>query len=676
MGFPMATFRRAYRPLACIVAISAAVLAFATACGRKGPGRVIVLGMDGLDPRAVDLLMSEGKLPNFAKLRQEGAYGRLLSSKPMLSPVLWTTVTTGKTPEQHGIGHFTAIDPKSGEMLPVTSGMRKVKALWNILTDREKKVAVVGWWATWPAEDVNGAMVSDHLCYHFLFPQGQEGADTAQGLTHPPDLAQKLQPLVRRPADVTPQEAAPFINVTPDEFTRPFDFNDDVSHFKWALATADTYRRVGLKLWRDEEPDVLMAYTEGTDSVSHLFGHLFRAANLSGELLAQQKKFGQAVEQMYVYADRILGDYMKAMDGDTALVVLSDHGFDLGATQDDPSKTRDMRRVSERFHNAEGILYLYGRGVKARARLDQPKLVDVAPTVLALAGLPAARDMPGRVIAEGLDLSIPGPAVATYETGPAAARTAADPQADPKILERLRSLGYIGGAPGSSTPGAAAEGPRSPTGERNIAALHFEGGRYQEAATAYRKLLADDPKDASLHTSLAGALGAMGQYDEAAKHLELAMKIDPLNVEAYHNRAVIYERQGQKDQAVELYRRAVRYNAQYDPSRQALVRLVGSADVNAPRTEQEKAAFALAQQAAQAAQRGNYPEAVRKLAEAEKAAPKYALVYQYRSNVAYLMGDVPGAIKALEKGLALEPDNALFRTNLQRLKDQRAGRGR
>jgi predicted AlkP superfamily phosphohydrolase/phosphomutase/Flp pilus assembly protein TadD len=637
----------------------------------------MVVGMDGLDPRAVDLLMSEGKMPNFAKLRQEGAYGRLQSSKPMLSPVLWTTVTTGKTPEQHGIGHFTAIDPKSGEMLPVTSGMRKVKALWNILTDKQKKVAVVGWWASWPAENVNGAMVSDHLCYHFLFPQGEGGAQNVQGLTDPPELAQQLQPLVRRPADVTPQEVAPFIQVTPEEFNRPFSFDDDVSHFKWALATADTYRRVGLKLWRDEKPDVLMAYTEGTDSTAHLFGHLFRAPNLSGELLTQQQKFGNAVEQMYIYADRILGDYMKAMDSDTALVVLSDHGFDLGATQDDPSKTRDMRRVSERFHNAEGILYLYGRGVKARARIDQAKLVDIAPTVLALAGLPAARDMPGRVIAEALDVSIPGPAVATYETGAGAVQAAQDAQADPKILERLRSLGYIGGAPGGSVPApGAAAGPRSPTGERNIAALHFEAGRYKEAAAAYEKLLADDPKDASLHTSLAGTLGAMGRYDEAAKHLELAMKIDPLNVEAYHNRAVIYERQGKKEQAIELYRRAVRYNAQYEPSREALVRLVGSADVNAPRTEQEKKAFALSQQAAQAAQHGNYPEAMARLAEAEKVAPRYALVHQYRSNVAYLMGDVPGAIRALEKGLAIEPDNALFRTNLQRLKQGNARGGR
>jgi hypothetical protein len=48
------------------------------------------------------------------------------------------------------------------------------------------------------------------------------------------------------------------------------------------------------------------------------------------------------------------------------------------------------------------------------------------------------------------------------------------------------------------------------------------------------------------------------------------------------------------------------------------------------------------------------------------------LVYQYRSNVAYLKGDTAAAIDALEKALALEPDNALFRTNLRRLKGQAA----
>ena len=59
------------------------------ACGGgTDAGRVLILGLDGMDPQAVDLLMSEGKLPNFAKLRQEGAYGPLRSQKPLLSPVV------------------------------------------------------------------------------------------------------------------------------------------------------------------------------------------------------------------------------------------------------------------------------------------------------------------------------------------------------------------------------------------------------------------------------------------------------------------------------------------------------------------------------------------------------------------------------------------------------------
>ena len=102
-----------------------------------------------------------------------------------------------------------------------------------------------------------------------------------------------------------------------------------------------------------------------SDSTSHLFGHLFRAGELGGELATQQQHYGHAVEEMYVFADELVGQFMNAIDDDTTLVVLSDHGFDLGQLHDDPSKTRDLRRVSERFHNIEGIVYLYGAGGEA-----------------------------------------------------------------------------------------------------------------------------------------------------------------------------------------------------------------------------------------------------------------------------------------------------------------------
>src|SRR5207249_12184211 len=108
----------------------------APGCRSQPPeGRILVLGLDGVDPEVVELLMAEGKLPNFAKLRQEGASGRLISSKPLLSPIIWTTIATGKSPEQHGIGHFVAVNEKTGEQLPVTSEMRRVRAIWNIASD-------------------------------------------------------------------------------------------------------------------------------------------------------------------------------------------------------------------------------------------------------------------------------------------------------------------------------------------------------------------------------------------------------------------------------------------------------------------------------------------------------------------------------------------------------------
>ncbi len=623
-------------------------------CARRGEaGRVMVLGIDGADPETIDVLMSEGKLPNFARLRREGAYGRLKSQEPLLSPVIWTTIATGKTPAEHHIGHFVAVNPSTGEQLPVTSQMRKVQALWNILSAGGRTTDVVGWWATWPAEKIRGAVVSDHFAYHFLLEDGLKDAN-APGTTSPPELEAKLQPFRRRPQDVTREELAPFVDVSPEEWAAPFRFEDDLSHFKWAYATADSYTRIGLHLWKTEKPDDLFVYVEGVDSASHLFGHLFRATGLSGELLEQQKKYGHAVEQMYLYADRLVGEFLAAMDARTTLVVLSDHGFELGRLPDDPSKTRDMRRVSERYHRIEGILYLFGRGVRPRTRLEAPSILDIAPTVLALNGLGKGSDMPGRVLSEALDLPVP-PAVPTWESPgatPVPGGVAADSRVDPEVVKKLQSLGYLSA--------------KSPTGDRNLAAMHFQAGKYAEAAAEYARLVEGNPSDSGLRASLAGALGALGRYDAALAELTKAIELDPVNVEAYHNRAVIRERRGERDLAIRDYQTALRYNPQYEPSQQALTRLHAPSP-NAPRDDAEKEALVLAGRAAEAARRGDYAGANGLLDEAQRKAPRYSLVYQYRANVAYLAGDTKAAIAALKKGLEIEPDNALFKKNLERL---------
>src|SRR5262245_35861938 len=307
-----------------ICALAFALTLATLACGRDRPGRVIVLGLDGADPATIDLLMSEGKLPNFSKLRREGAYAPLLSQKPLLSPVIWTTIATGKTPDRHRIGHFVAVNPTTGEQLPVTSQMRRVQAVWNILSAHDRSVDVVGWWATWPAEKVRGTVVSDHFAYHFLMEEGAAGAAGGAGKVSPPEAEKRIAGDLKKPQDVTAEELAAFVSVPAEEFRRPFDFEDDLSHFKWAWATAETYTAIGLKLWKEDRPDNLLLYIEGVDSTSHLFGHLFRAPALSGELAAQQAKYGRTVEEMYLYADRLVGRVMAAMDRRTTLIVLSD----------------------------------------------------------------------------------------------------------------------------------------------------------------------------------------------------------------------------------------------------------------------------------------------------------------------------------------------------------------
>jgi tetratricopeptide (TPR) repeat protein len=86
-----------------------------------------------------------------------------------------------------------------------------------------------------------------------------------------------------------------------------------------------------------------------------------------------------------------------------------------------------------------------------------------------------------------------------------------------------------------------------------------------------------------------------------------------------------------------------------------------------PRSDAEKLAGAMADRASQTARRGDYAEAMKILGEAARIAPRYALVEQYRANVAYLMGDRAAAVAALKRALELEPDNALYRENLRRL---------
>jgi len=449
------------------------------------------------------------------------------------------------------------------------------------------------------------------------------------------------------------EEVGAFVDGTVPDSVATFDFHDDLSHFKWALATTETYAAIGLRLWDEDSPDLLMVYLEAADTTSHLYGHLFRAGEVAGPIEEQRSRFGRTVERTYQHLDRVVGRFLERLDRRTTLVVLSDHGFALGALPDNPARLRDLRRVSAENHRIDGGLYLYGRGVRSGAPIENAGILDVAPTLLALLGLPASEAMPGRVLTEPLSIR-PLPRIATYEEGSAPGQPADGSSVDAEVLEKLRSLGYVGA--------------HSPRGDRTLAAILFDEGRYEQAAGAYRGLLKERPDDAALLAGLGAALGASGRYDEARQHLERAVRMQPLLPEAHHNLAVLHERLGDGDAAVREYRQVLRYAPNHGPSLDALQRLTGVAGPSdAHLSPVQRVAMQMAAQASDIARRGDFAEAMRRLDKAARIAPEIPLIHQYRSNVAYLMGDRQAAIEALETGLRLEPDNALFKENLRRL---------
>ena len=101
--------------------------------GREIGTRAVVIGIDSADWKIIDQMVAEGDLPIFASLIERGTRGDLETVHDIpLSPVIWTSIATGKTAEEHGITWFL-VDQPDGTRVPVRSTNRRVEAIWNIV---------------------------------------------------------------------------------------------------------------------------------------------------------------------------------------------------------------------------------------------------------------------------------------------------------------------------------------------------------------------------------------------------------------------------------------------------------------------------------------------------------------------------------------------------------------
>ncbi len=547
-----------------LIVLSAVLSLFLLKRGKNGDGnapvstrplsKIILIGVDGGDWSIIDPLIAAGRLPNFKKIKDEGATGPLKTIEPILSPLLWTTIATGKLPEEHGILSFTVAEPGSDRKTPITRYHRKVDTIWNFLGDFGRKVDIVGWLATFPAEDINGVMVTDKVGY-LAFAVPDEQGD--KGKISPAARREEISSLVCKREAVTFSEIKNFIAVGRDEFAKArkaeFDPRDPVNNMIYLYASSQTYKNIGLHLLQKDRPDFLAVYFEIVDAAGHLF--MPYAPPMRPEIDKRDyDRYKSAVEQAYIYQDAVIGEFIDNMDDSTILMILSDHGFKSGNTRL-KGRADFWAGKAAMWHKLYGILGMYGRGIKKGYKIKDASIMDIAPTILAVEGLPSADDMSGRILSGAFERNLaddfaPGsvPSLDRSHSRIKEGRQELN-QATEQTLKKLEALGYIT--------------PENPDALNNLGQRYQKNGEFEKAIIEYKKALEINPDFPAVLNNLGVCYGRLKMYADAERAFKSALSINPRDAYAMNNLAVMYMENGRMEKARAAAERAIDFEPNY-----------------------------------------------------------------------------------------------------------------
>jgi predicted AlkP superfamily phosphohydrolase/phosphomutase/Flp pilus assembly protein TadD len=402
-------------------------------------------------------------MPNWSRLVTEGYTADLESFFPVLSPILWTTAATGVGPDVHRVLDFQEVDPATGAKLPVSGLSRVVPAVWNFASAAGRKVGVVGWWATHPAEEVNGFFVSDRVS-PLLFKDLPRA-----GVAYPASLESGVEQIIARDGVVSDEEIARFVDVPIAEIAAARasgrGMEDPVVGLSRILSATRVNHRIARDLYDRQHPDLMVLYLQGTDEIGHVFAS-YVPPRLECTSEADFARYNRAVDLYYGIVDRMLGQWMRRAKEDGAtLLVHSDHGFKWGADRTCARSSANWATAAY-WHRLNGVFAAWGARVRPRglipkggqvsqsripqgqtAHRTKANIFDVAPTMLALLDLPADRRMTGKAVTaafEGLRPPAKKDVASSVVVHRVAARAVSKEEAT-EYAKKLRALGYLTG---------------------------------------------------------------------------------------------------------------------------------------------------------------------------------------------------------------------------------------
>lgn len=391
--------------------------------------KVVLVGLDGAEPRVLERLIAEGALPFLARARERGAYGHLATLKNANSAVIWASLYTGLEPSEHSVHDFYRVHlPGPAALYPVhrtffkeltgpleslgvvrripvnRHSLRAAPPLWEIALDAGLTIGVVdGYFYSLPAIELD----TDES---FFLAYGSNGFARR--------LAGGTADLSELEFFVQPKEIFPVVreDLSADDFTW---------QSRTLLELLETH----------EQPRLLSFYCHQPDAIQH---ESFRTLEPERYLSPGPTQGSGPVVDMYRAFDRFLADLDPFLEPGTAVLIVSDHGHS-------PTILHSMD--TQHRHGPPGIALFYGGPVREGATLTGAHILDIFPTTLKLLGLPQAEDTPGRILTEAFTEELnqqPTLSVPSYRGLPPLVKALDSTRNyEKEEIEKLKRLGYL-----------------------------------------------------------------------------------------------------------------------------------------------------------------------------------------------------------------------------------------
>ncbi len=393
--------------------------------GTRLPSRIYLIGVDGLTWNRVDPLLEAGELPHLGGLIDSGVRATARGSDPLTGSSLWTTALTGKLPAKHRIlSHMITLPNGPRAMAP--SSARPTKNLWQILSDGNHLVASVDFPGTWPAEVINGFLVSPYYSKSRWTETEEHTFDPIYGFrdTFPSTLYDEIQPLTLGMADFRREWAGRFFTLRENEYQLLYDeplgsvakLGNPLKDFALTMVHDLSNVEIARYIDREYSPRVIGVHLELLDTLQPVYWPFTYAAIFSppGE---HHRRFKRSVDEGYRWIDEQIGRLLEGADDGAAVIVVGSYGFKTGESI--ATDTRAALPVPQR--SEETVFIAAGPGLKSGHDLGTVNLTDVTPTVLRMVNQPIADDFDGvplkAAFTDDFSKAFPAAARESYDTG-------------------------------------------------------------------------------------------------------------------------------------------------------------------------------------------------------------------------------------------------------------------